>query len=242
MKKTTNKKTTATVIGAFALCVCAVTATLCFTGCGSNNNSSKTETTAAPTTVAATTAAPATTPAASVQNSSDDQNTGSNTQNSAATDKQELQANQHKAAFKACEAAANLYGKGDWGIANIETKTTDAGTEMYYIGVMNYSDSQSKTYYFYVDGENCSPDNSANEQASSSVNQEENANKMKAVQSAVEKANELYGEGNWVVSSCEQQTSSDGSTVYYIGVTNYTDSQGTTHYFYANGSTCTPAE
>ena len=45
MKKTTNKKTTATVIGAFALCVCAVTATLCFTGCGSNNNSSKTETT-----------------------------------------------------------------------------------------------------------------------------------------------------------------------------------------------------
>ena len=53
MKKTTNKKTTATVIGAFALCVCAVTATLCFTGCGSNNNSSKTETTAAPTTVAA---------------------------------------------------------------------------------------------------------------------------------------------------------------------------------------------
>lgn len=241
MKKTTNKKTTATVIGAFALCVCAVTATLCFTGCGSNNNSSKTETTAAPTTVAAATAAPATTPAASVQNSSDNQNTGS-TQNSAAADKQESQANQQKAAFKACEAAANLYGKGNWGVASVETKTTDAGTEMYYIGVMNYSDSQSKTYYFYVDGENCSPDNSANDQTSSSVNQEENANKMKAVQSAVEKAKELYGEGSWRVSSCEQQTSSDGSAVYYIGVTNSTDSQGTTHYFYADGSTCTPAD
>ena len=113
---------------------------------------------------------------------------------------------------------------------------------MYYIGVMNYSDSQSKTYYFYVDGENCSPDNSANDQTSSSVNQEENANKMKAVQSAVEKAKELYGEGSWRVSSCEQKTSSDGSAVYYIGVTNYTDSQGTTHYFYADGSTCTPAD
>lgn len=236
MKKTTIKRTTAITSG---LAVCALIAVLCFTGCG--NNSSKTETTTAPTTVAAATAASATTPAASVQNSSDNQNTGS-TQNSAAADKQESQANQQKAAFKACEAAANLYGKGNWGVASIETKTTDAGTEMYYIGVMNYSDSQSKTYYFYVDGENCSPDNSANDQTSSSVNQEENANKMKAVQSAVEKAKELYGEGSWHVSSCEQQTSSDGSAVYYIGVTNSTDSQGTTHYFYADGSTCTPAD
>ena len=236
MKKTTIKRTTAITSG---LAVCALIAVLCFTGCG--NNSSKTETTTAPTTVAAATAASATTPAASVQNSSDNQNTGS-TQNSAAADKQESQANQQKAAFKACEAAANLYGKGNWGVASIETKTTDAGTEMYYIGVMNYSDSQSKTYYFYVDGENCSPDNSANDQTSSSVNQEENANKMKAVQSAVEKAKELYGEGSWRVSSCEQQTSSDGSAVYYIGVTNSTDSQGTTHYFYADGSTCTPAD
>ena len=236
MKKTTIKRTTAITSG---LAVCALIAVLCFTGCG--NNSSKTETTTAPTTVAAATAASATTPAASVQNSSDNQNTGS-TQNSAAADKQESQANQQKAAFKACEAAANLYGKGNWGVASIETKTTDAGTEMYYIGVMNYSDSQSKTYYFYVDGENCSPDNSANDQTSSSVNQEENANKMKAVQSAVEKAKELYGESSWHVSSCEQQTSSDGSAVYYIGVTNYTDSQGTTHYFYADGSTCTPAD
>lgn len=241
MKKTTNKKTTATVIGAFALCVCAVTATLCFTGCGSNNNSSKTETTAAPTTVAAATAAPATTPAASVQNSSDNQNTGS-TQNSAAADKQESQANQQKAAFKACEAAANLYGKGNWGVASIETKTTDAGTEMYYIGVMNYSDSQSKTYYFYVDGENCSPDNSANAQAAAPEGQEEQANKQKAVYNAISKAEELYGEGNWGVSSFEQQTSSDGSTVYYIGVTNYADSQASVYYFYADADTCTPAE
>ncbi|SCX32400.1 hypothetical protein SAMN02910436_02817 [Ruminococcaceae bacterium P7] len=236
MKKTTIKRTTAITSG---LAVCALIAVLCFTGCG--NNSSKTETTTAPTTVAVTTAEQTTIPATSVQESADDQNSGS-TQNSAAADKQESQANQQKAAFKACEAAANLYGKGNWGVASIETKTTDAGTEMYYIGVMNYSDSQSKTYYFYVDGENCSPDNSANDQTSSSVNQEENANKMKAVQSAVEKAKELYGESSWHVSSCEQQTSSDGSAVYYIGVTNSTDSQGTTHYFYADGSTCTPAD
>ncbi|MBU5463055.1 hypothetical protein KQI64_10235, partial [Lachnoclostridium sp. MSJ-17] len=126
MKKTTIKRTTAITSG---LAVCALIAVLCFTGCG--NNSSKTETTTAPTTVAVTTAASATTPAASVQNSSDNQNTGS-TQNSANSDEQESQADQQKAAFKACEAAANLYGKGNWGVASIETKTTDAGTEMYY--------------------------------------------------------------------------------------------------------------
>ena len=58
----------------------------------------------------------------------------------------------------------------------------------------------------------------------------------------ISKAEELYGEGNWGVSSFEQQTSSDGSTVYYIGVTNYADSQASVYYFYADADTCTPAE
>ena len=237
MKKTTIKRT---AIITSALAACALIAVLCFTGCGNNN--SKTETTAASTTVAATTAASTTAAATGNQNVADDQNSGSNTQSNTAADNQEGIANQQKAATKACEAAASLYGEGNWGVASIETKTSDAGTEMYYIGVINYANAQSPTYYFYVDGDNCSPDNSATEQASDSDNQEESANKMKAVQSAVELAENLYGEGSWVVSSCEQQTASNGSTVYYIGVTNYADSQGETHYFYADGTACNVAE
>ena len=70
--------------------------------------------------------------------------------------------------------AEKLCGDGNWGVASIETQTSDAGTAMYYIGVINHADSQSPTYYFYVDGENCSPDNSANGQIPASVSQEEN--------------------------------------------------------------------
>ena len=56
MKKTTNKRTVATVIGAIMIYACTLTATFCFTGCESTSNNSNTGTTAAVTTVSVTTA------------------------------------------------------------------------------------------------------------------------------------------------------------------------------------------
>ena len=237
MKKTTNKKI---AIVKSVPAVCALVAVLCFTGCGKSNNSSKTETTTVPAMVTATIATPRTVAPTRVQKSVDNKEIGSSTQISEASDKQKAQADQQKATYKACEAAANLYGDGNWGVASIETQTSDAGTAMYYIGVINHADSQSPTYYFYVDGENCSPDNSANEQIPASVSQEEKANKMKAVQSAVEMAEKLCGEGNWGVASIETQTSDAGTAMYYIGVINHSNSQSPIYYFYVDGENCSP--
>lgn len=220
-----------TIISIITIALIATLSAGCLTACGEKEGKKSSETTAPASSasslssVQSTTAAPA-----------------DNAQSETVSPEQESYMKQQKAIQKAVESVEQLYGQGEWGVASFEKQTSDAGTEMYYIGLVDYSNSQSPTYYFYVDGDNCSPDNKANAQADSSEGQEEQANKHKAVYNAVSKAEELYGEGNWGVSSCEQQTSSDGSTVYYIGVTNYADSQASVYYFYADADTCTPAE
>ena len=224
-----------TIISIISIALIATLSTVCLTACGKKEDKKASETTAS--TVAATTA-----PNSSASLQSSNQSTTAapedDAQSETASPEQESYMKQQKAIQKAVESAAQLYGQGEWGVASFEKQTSDAGTEIYYIGLVDYSNSQSPTYYFYVDGDNCSPDN----KAAAPEGQEEQANKQKAVYSAVSKAEELYGEGGWGVSSCEQQTSSDGSAVYYIGVTNYNDSQAPTYYFYADENTCTPAE
>ena len=56
MKKTTNKRTAATVIGAIIIFACTLTSTFSFTVCGSTSDNSNTGTTEAATTVSVTTA------------------------------------------------------------------------------------------------------------------------------------------------------------------------------------------
>lgn len=228
-----------TIISIISIVLIAAVSSVCLTACGKKEDKKASETTAA--TVAATTASNA---SSSSQSSNQSETTAAadNAQSETVSPEQESYMKQQKAIQKAVESAAQLYGQGEWGVASFEKQTSEAGTEMYYIGLVDYSNSQSPTYYFYVDGDNCSPDNSANAQAASPEGQEEQANKQKAVYNAVSKAEELYGEGNWGVSSFKQQTSSDGSIVYYIGVTNYADSQESAYYFYADADTCTPAE
>ena len=228
-----------TIISIITIALIATLSAGCLTACGEKEGKKSSETTAAAD--VATTA-----PTSSASSQSSVQSTTAapedNAQSETASPEQESYMKQQKAIQKAVESAEQLYGQGEWGVASFEKQTSDEGTEIYYIGLVDYSNSQSSTYYFYVDGENCSPDNSANAQAAAPEGQEEQANKQKAVYNAVSKAEELYGEGDWGVSSCEQQNSSDGSTVYYIGVTNYNDSQASIYYFYADADTCTPAE
>lgn len=228
-----------TIISIITIALIATLSAGCLTACGEKEGKKSSETTAA--TDVATTA-----PTLSASSQPSVQSTtaapADNAQSETVSPEQESYMKQQKAIQKAVESVEQLYGQGEWGVASFEKQTSDAGTEMYYIGLVDYSNSQSPTYYFYVDDENCSPDNSANAQAAAPEGQEEQANKQKAVYNAISKAEELYGEGNWGVSSFEQQTSSDGSTVYYIGVTNYADSQASVYYFYADADTCTPAE
>lgn len=228
-----------TIISIITIALIATLSAGCLTACSEKEGKKSSETTAA--TDVATTA-----PTSSASSQPSVQSTtaapADTAQSETASPEQESYMKQQKAIQKAVESAEQLYGQGEWGVASFEKQTSDTGTEMYYIGLVDYSNSQSPTYYFYVDGENCSPDNSANAQAAAPEGQEEQGNKHKAAYNAVSKAEELYGEGNWGVSSFEQQTSSDGSTVYYIGVTNYADSQASVYYFYADADTCTPAE
>ncbi len=45
--------------------------------------------------------------------------------------------------------ANQMYGEGDWRIASVIDATTPSGEACWYIGAINYSKSQSPTYYFY---------------------------------------------------------------------------------------------
>ena len=58
---------------------------------------------------------------------------------------------------------------------------------------------------------------------------------QKAVQDAIEKAAELYGDGDWRVESFEKTTDPDGIACYYIGVVNYANPHSPTYHFYTDG-------
>ena len=63
-------------------------------------------------------------------------------------------------------------------------------------------------------------------------------NQQKAIQNAIARTEELYGQGEWGVSSFEAATAPDGAQGYYIGVMDYSDVNSPIYYFYAGYQFC----
>ena len=59
-------------------------------------------------------------------------------------------------------SATQIYGEGDWRAASFQEATTSDGKACWYVGVINYSNSQSPTYYFYSGNGFTYPDGEAN--------------------------------------------------------------------------------
>ena len=135
------------VLSILALCmVAAMSLSLC--ACGQNASSDSTTTTAAST--KATVATAASTKADSKQSDGAASSAVNNSEQSETTAKgQTDDSEQQKAIQKAIENAESLYGEGDWRVASIQETADSNGTPCYRVGLINYSNSQSPTYYFY---------------------------------------------------------------------------------------------
>ena len=58
---------------------------------------------------------------------------------------------EQKAGENALAGAADQIGEGDWRIVSTEKSTSPDGIDCWKVGVVNYADAQSPTYYFYCD-------------------------------------------------------------------------------------------
>ena len=235
------------IISVLSICMAAaMMLSLC--ACGKSAGTDATATTSAST--AATTpsgktgatAATATRPAATQANGAANsagsaENSG---QNDATSAGQQDDAARQNAVQNAVEKAESLYGEGDWRVASVEETTDQSGEPCYYVGLINYSNSQSPTYYFYSSDKFCTPDSNNENAAQGSGSNEQNndSDKQQVLQNVIASATQIYGEGDWRAASFQEATTSDGKACWYVGVINYSNSQSPTYYFYSgNGFT-----
>ena len=219
------------------LAVCtaaALMAALC--GCNSNANSEASGTTAG-TTVATTAPTLATTkPAEKKSGIVSDSNTE---QSTTSLSGQQDDADSKKAVQAAIAKAEELYGQGDWRVSSCEEITDSNGQPCWHVGLIDYSKSQSPTYYFYSGSQFCYADNSGDTSATESSDNDEqknNGSRQKSVNDVIALANQMYGEGDWRIESVIEATTPSGEPCWYIGAVNYSNSQSPTYYFYSSDS------
>ena len=194
--------------------------------CGQNASSDSTATTAAST--KATVATAASTKADSKQSAVSASSTVNNSEQSETTSNgQTDDSEQQKAIRKATENAASLYGEGDWRVASIQETVDSNGSPCYRVGLINYSNSQSPTYYFL---------SSSSNEGNGSENQQDDSSQQHAIQGVISLANQMYGEGDWRIASVIDATTPSGEACWYIGAINYSKSQSPTYYFYSSDS------
>ena len=223
------KKTSFSII---AVVLCVVLAAFVFSACKKADDKATEATTATTTaTTAATTAATTVAGNQGGQSGQSGQSKSSQGGSSSGT------FTQQDAINNAVERAVALYGAGDWRTESCVEATAPDGAHGYKVGLINYANSQSPTYYFYSGYLFCYPaeDGSAEDQQIA-------VDQQKAVQVACERAAELYGQGNWGQVSCEPATSPDGASCYLVGVVNYDDAQSPTYYFYSGYQFVYPAQ
>lgn len=107
-------------------------------------------------------------------------------------------------------------------------------TPCYRVGLINYSNSQSPTYYFLSSSTFCYPDTS--NEGNGSENQQDDSSQQHAIQGVISLANQMYGEGDWRIASVIDATTPSGEACWYIGAINYSKSQSPTYYFYSSDS------
>lgn len=220
------------VLSILAVCM-AASMSLSLCACGQNASSDSTATTAAST--KATVATAASTKADSKQSAVSASSTVNNSEQSETTSNgQTDDSEQQKAIRKATENAASLYGEGDWRVASIQETVDSNGSPCYRLGLINYSNSQSPTYYFLSSSIFCYPDTS--NEGNGSENQQDDSSQQHAIQGVISLANQMYGEGDWRIASVIDATTPSGEACWYIGAINYSKSQSPTYYFYSSDS------
>ena len=220
------------VLSILAVCM-AASMSLSLCACGQNASSDSTATTAAST--KATVATAASTKADSKQSAVSASSTVNNSEQSETTSNgQTDDSEQQKAIRKATENAASLYGEGDWRVASIQETVDSNGSPCYRVGLINYSNSQSPTYYFLSSSTFCCPDSS--NEGNGSENQQDDSSQQHAIQGVISLANQMYGEGDWRIASVIDATTPSGEACWYIGAINYSKSQSPTYYFYSSDS------
>ena len=164
------------VLSILAVCM-AASMSLSLCACGQNASSDSTATTAAST--KATVATAASTKADSKQSAVSASSTVNNSEQSETTSNgQTDDSEQQKAIRKATENAASLYGEGDWRVASIQETVDSNGSPCYRVGLINYSNSQSPTYYFLSSSTFCYPDTS--NEGNGSENQQDDSSQQHA--------------------------------------------------------------
>ena len=220
------------VLSILAVCM-AASMSLSLCACGQNASSDSTATTAAST--KATVATAASTKVDSKQSDVAASSAVSGSEQSETTAKgQTDDSEQQKAIQKATENAASLYGEGDWRVASIQETVDSNGSPCYRVGLINYSNSQSPTYYFLSSSTFCYPDTS--NEGNGSENQQDDSSQQHAIQGVISLANQMYGEGDWRIASVIDATTPSGEACWYIGAINYSKSQSPTYYFYSSDS------
>ena len=212
----------------FSVLAICITAAMAVSLCGCGNNTS--EVSATTSKVEATTKAAATTVPAATTKAAAQSATGSSESSESAT----AGFNEQDATKQAVQKAAELYGDGDWRLASSEKTTDPNGQSCYRIGLINYSNSQSPTYYFYSGESFCYLDESDNSE--SSGGQQSESGQDYAVQKALALASQMYGEGDWRVESAIEAMTPSGQPCWYVGAVNYSNSQSPTYYFYSSDS------
>lgn len=208
------------VLSIIAICLAAMMM-LSLVGCSKNADTdptAATEATKATETTAATTA-PTTAPTEKADNA--DTNTSVNSDTADAdTDWYNSEETQRSMAQqKVVQRAKELYGAGDWRVVSTEKSTDTSGLPCWYVGVVNYSNSQSPTYYFYCDPEfYCYPDDSNPSDDSGNIMNDTSFAGI-SEPDACAKALSAMGDGNWTLVSCIQ-SDYEGVDAWAITLTN----------------------